>query len=402
MFGFLSGLPSRVRHLLSGFRRCFTRPQFDNFCRAMLGLIVAGEKEHDIKSINELFLDRKNQSSLNRFFTESKWDIERVVAEGKALLLSEAETDGRVEYKLADDTVCKKYGPGAEMVCYNHSSTMGTVLSHDYVTSLYVCGDVCIPDGLKLYGSEKRCREKERKTGEKVEFKTKVQLVCEMIDEHVPRAAKTIWLWDSWYTCYETVTRCRAHDYDWIGEIKSNRVAFYEGKKYHLSELVDKLRSEGKFYDVFIGGEIYQACKVDVFTKKLGSVSIIVNVKADTNDIHILCTDMKATTREIVRHALVRHHIEDFHKGAKYLGLGEYRFRESEAALTHAHLVTLVYTLLDVLRRRLLRYNISKEGLYTLEQTVEWVRRKAMHLFIHMVRETTKPIGSLLRRIDTG
>ena len=55
-----------------------------------------------------------------------------------------------------------------------------------------------------------------------------------------------------------------------------------------------------------------------------------------------------------------------------------------------------------MLRRRLLRYNISKEGLYTLEQTVEWVRRKAMHLFIHMVRETTKPIGSLLRRIDTG
>lgn len=394
MFGFLSGVPSRVRHLLSGFRRYFTRPQYENFCRVMLGLIVAGEKEHDVKSINELFTERKDQSSVNRFFTRPRWNVERVVSEGRALLMSENGTSRLREYKIIDDTVCRKYGPGAEMVCYNHSSTMGTVLSHDYVTSLYVSGGVSVPDGLKLYGSERRCREKG--TG----FKTKVQLACEMIDEHVPSAKRTIWLWDSWYTVSDVVARCRAHGYDWIGEIKSNRVAFLDGKKYHLNELLDRLRSEGKFFDVFIDGEIYQACKVDVFTKKLGKVSVVVDVKADTDDVHILCTDMKSTTEKIVEHALERHRIEDFHKGAKFLGLGEYRFRESEAALTHAHLVSLACTLLDVLRRRLLRYGIVKD-LPSLEWTVEWVRRKAMHLFIHVVRDATKPIGRLLRMIDT-
>jgi hypothetical protein len=395
MFGFLSGVPSRVRHLLSGFKRYFTRPQYENFCRVMLGLIVAGENEHDIKSINELFIERKDQSSVNRFFTEPRWNVERVVAEGKALLLSENETSQLLEYKLIDDTVCRKYGPGAEMVCYNHSSTMGTILSHDYVTSLYVSGDVCVSDGLKLYGSEKRCKEKG------VEFKTKVQLACEIIDQYIPAAKRTVWLWDSWYTVYDVVTKCRAHGYDWIGEIKSNRVVFYKGTKYHLSELVEKLRSEGRFEDVFIAGEIYQSCRVRVFTKKLGRVTIVIDVKADTNDIHILCTDMKSTTREIVKHALERHHIEEFHKGAKHLGLGEYRFRESEAALTHAHLVSLAYTLLDVLRRRLLRYGIVNE-LHSLEWSIEWVRRKAMHLFMHVIRETTKPIGCLVRMIDTS
>jgi hypothetical protein len=396
MFGFLSSVPSRLRHILSGFRRHFTRPQFENFCRAMLGLIVAGEGEHDVKSINELFIERKDQSTLNRFLTGSKWSVEQVVSEGKALLLTESRTSNVVvEYKVIDDTVCRKYSPRTEMVCYNHSSTMGTVLSHDYVTSLYVNGDAALPDGLKLYGSEKKCREKG------VEFKTKVQLACEMIDEHTPRARQTIWLWDSWYTMYDIVTRCRAHGYAWIGEMKSNRVVFYEGKKYHLNELVDKLRSEGMFSDVFIDGEIYQACKVRVFTKKLGEASIVVNVKADTRDVHMLCTDLTCGTEEIVRHALRRHHIEDFHKGAKYLGLGEYRFRESEAALIHAHLVSLAYTLLDVLRRRLLRYGLVK-SMPSLEGTVEWVRRKAMHLFIHAVKDSTKPIRSLLRMIDTG
>jgi len=395
MFGFLSGVPRRVRHLLSGFRRYFTRPQYENFCRVMLGLIVAGEKEHDVKSVNELFVERKDQSSMNRFFTEPKWNIEQVVSEGKSLLLSENETSRLIEYKIIDDTVCRKYGPGAEMVCYNHSSTMGTVLSHDYVTCLYVNGDVSVPDGLKLYGSEKRCREKG------IEFKTKVQLACEMIDEHVPRAKRMMWLWDSWYTMNDVVTRCRAHGYDWIGEIKSNRIAFYEGTKYRLSELLERLRSEGRFSDVFIDGEVYQACQARVFTKKLGEVTVVFNVKADTDDMHMLCTDLTCGTEEMVRHALKRHHIEDFHKGAKFLGLGEYRFREGEAALIHAHLVSLAYTLLDALRRRLLRYGIVK-SLPSLEWTVEWVRRKAMHLFIHVVRDATKPIRCVLRMIDTG
>jgi len=73
MFGFIAGIPNRVRHLFSKFKKYFTKPQYKNFCRTILGLIAAGKGEHDVKSINELFTDRKDQSSLNRFITESKW-----------------------------------------------------------------------------------------------------------------------------------------------------------------------------------------------------------------------------------------------------------------------------------------------------------------------------------------
>jgi hypothetical protein len=82
------------------------------------------------------------------------------------------------------------------------------------------------------------------------------------------------------------------------------------------------------------------------------------------------------------------------------LGFGEYRFQASEAALIHAHLVVLAYTLLDTLRRRLLRYNIVK-SLFSIEATVEWVRKKAGHLFMHEVRSSKLPNRSLLRIIDT-
>jgi hypothetical protein len=395
MFGFIAGIPPRVKHLFSKFKRYFTKPQFNNFCRAELGLIAAGKGEHDVKSTNELFIDRKDQSSLNRFITDPKWNVNAVANQAKTLLLSEANIDKSFEHQIIDDTICRKYSQLTQMVCYNHSSTMGTVLSHDYVTSLYVNNTLAVPDGLKLYGNQKKCREKG------IEFKTRLQLACDIIDEHTPRAKKTIWLWDSWFTCQEMASKCKAHGYNWIGEIKSNRIVFYEGKKYRLDELFDKIRVEGGFFDVVVNGEVYSAFKADVFMPKMGYFSIVMNVKANTKDVHFLCTDLVSCGVEVILgHALERHRIEDFYKEAKALGFGEYRFRESEAALIHAHLVALACILLDVLRRRLLRYSIVK-SLPSIEATVDLVRKKAMHLFIHKIRNTKLPNKSILRLIDT-
>ena len=159
-----------------------------------------------MKSINELFIERKNQSSLNHFFTEPKWNIDEAVREGKALLMETGRLNELVEYKVIDDTVCRKYSPRRDDLLQSFTSTMGTVLSHDYVTSLYVNDDLALPDGLKLYGNEKKCREEE------IKFKTKVQLACEMIDEHISKAKRTILLWDSWLTCHDTVARCGLKD----------------------------------------------------------------------------------------------------------------------------------------------------------------------------------------------
>ena len=161
MFGFLSGVPSRVRHLHSGFRRCFTRPQFDNFCRVMLGLMVAGENQHDVKSVNELFVEGKDQSSLNRFFTEPSWDVEQVVSE-------EGSAPERGDEELT--------APGAqdrgrrrlqEVRSGRRNGLLQPFVDDGHHTRPRPChlalrerdGGVSVHDGLKLYGSEKRCKE---------------------------------------------------------------------------------------------------------------------------------------------------------------------------------------------------------------------------------------------------
>ena len=209
-------------------------------------------------------------------------------------------------------------------------------------------------------------------------------------------------LWDSWYMCQDMVKKCESYGYGWMGEIKFNRIVFFEDKKYHLWELLDKLRASGQLSDVIVNGEFYSACQLEVFVPTIGHVCFLVNVKADTKDVHLLCTNLVGCSlEELVGHALVNCRINKFHKEAKFLGFGEYRFRASEAALIHAHLVTLAYILLEILRRRLLRYNIVKNVL-SIEQTVEWVREKAAFLFLHRVKDSKFPMRSILKMINTN
>lgn len=184
--------------------------------------------------------------------------------------------------------------------------------------------------------------------------------------------------------------------------MKSNRVIVYEGKKMHASDLIDILRERGRFTDTIIDGEIYNAVKLKVYIPSLlkkENINIIINVRAETKDIRILCTELeKEDTVTIIRYALKRMKIENFYRDTKQLGFGEYRFRKSEAALIHAHLVFLAYILLEILRHRLLSYRIAKT-MPSIEFVITWVRKKTKQRFVRYICDKLKqgtPIRSLL------
>jgi DDE family transposase len=390
-------LPERLGHILGKFRDVLSKSQFKNFQSVMFGLIVSHCKEHDVKSIRDAISETKCQSSINRFFTSPSWSLDNIMKRAEDIVFSNLRHDDNLEFVVIDDSVCKKYGTHSEMVCYNHSTTLGTVLSHNYVTAFYLSGDIHIPSSIiLLYGNKKRCEEKS------IPFKTKVELCNEIIDKHRSRAKKTIVLIDSWYTVHDVISYCRKHDYGWIGDMKSNRVIVYEGKKMHVSDLIDIVMERGRFTDTIIDGEIYNAVKLKVYIPSLlkkENINIVINVRAETKDIRILCTELeKEDTVTIIRYALKRMKIENFYRDTKQLGFGEYRFRKSEAALIHAHLVFLAYILLEILRHRLLSYRIAKT-MPSIEFVITWVRKKTKQRFIRYICDKLKqgtPIRSLL------
>ena len=88
--------------------------------------------------------------------------------------------------------------------------------------------------------------------------------------------------------------------------------------------------------------------------------------------------------------------IENSYKDAKQLGFGEYRFRKSEAALIHAHLVFLAYILL-------LSYRITK-AVPSMGFVITWVRKKTRQGFIHYIWNKLKQgtsIRSLIMTVRT-
>ena len=388
-------LPERLGHILGKFRDVLSKSQFENFQSVMFGLIVSHCKEHDVKSIRYAISETKCQRSINRFFTSPSWSLDNIMKRAEDIVFSNLCYDENLEFVVIDYSICKKYGTHSEMVCYNHSTTLGTVLSHDYVTAFYLSGDIYMPSSIiLLYGNKKRCEEKS------IPFKTKVELCNEIIDKHRSRAKKTIVLIDSWYTVHEVISYCRKHGYGWIGDMKSNRVIIYEGKKMHASDLIDILRERGRFTDTIIDGEIYNAVKLKVYIPSLKeNINIIINVRAETKDIRIPCTELeKEDTVTIIRYALKRMKIENFYRDTKQLGFGEYRFRKSEAALIHAHLVFLAYILLEILRHRLLSYRIAKT-MPSIEFVITWVRKKTKQRFVRYICDKFKqgtPIRSLL------
>ena len=146
----------------------------------MFGLIMSGCKEHDVKSMRDTVGETKCQSSINRFFTSPSWNLDNVMKCAHEIIFSTVRHDDNLEFLIIDDTVCKKYGTQSEMVCYNHSTVLGTVLGHDYVTGFYLCGDICLPSSsARPYGNPKKCDEKG------IPFRTKIQLCNDYVNNTI-------------------------------------------------------------------------------------------------------------------------------------------------------------------------------------------------------------------------
>lgn len=249
---------------------------------------------------------------------------------------------------IIDNTVVERYG--GEGLGYHHDSKHGLVKGHCYVTEICSCSGVSYPVDLRLYMPEG--------TSDKP-FRSKVDLACELIDEFDAPSKKDVVVvqFDEWYLCGEVVKHVEDRGFRWINEAKGNRVLFYGEERLKVSELTNRMRPF--FREVEVDGELYQCLDVEAYMPKLRNVRLLFNCRANSKDMHNLCTNIKELPPgELIKRSFERAKIEVFHWDIKnVLGFGEYRFRESEAAITHSHLVLLTYSLLQIMKKRIEKRN---------------------------------------------
>ncbi len=374
--------------LLEEFRPCFSKPQFRNFSTYTLGLIAC-EGKKNIDTINRCFLNAKDQSSLNRFLTQSPWNLQKL--EEKRLSMSRClpVEEGSTGYLLVDDTINRKTGKHMEEAGYHFDSAQGkAVWGHDIVTTHYVNGETEYPVRLSLYVKKKTCQKEQRV------FKTKIQLAIEQIEAFMPPAGTNVVVaFDSWFFCRQIVEAVAAKGWDWVTQAESNRLVCLNGEETNVTALASGLL-EKQFKTVKVKGEEFSLCGFEVWMSKVGSVKLVVAKEKEEDGFHFYVSNrLDWSAKQVLLAYKVRQSIDVFYRDAKQnLGLEAYQMRRGRGAIIHWHLAFNAYTLLALLRRsacldsRLLRRCLATLGdvcRYVKDQCfrrlVDWIYQKFKH-----------------------
>lgn len=329
---------------LDRFMSVFSKPQFENFKAYEMGLFTV-EKNRTVNRMANENDYGKDQSSLNRFVTQSPWlphELRSKIREQVGLQLDPEQ----VVYEIVDDSVTEKFGKKMEDASWNYSAMeKQVVFGHDFVTLFIRQGDFASPADLRLYVSEENAAK-----GKKP-FKTKIEMAEAMLRAS-PAKQKRITLFDAWYACEDLFRLCSDTGRTFVARLKENRVFYLNGKRTNVELACKKIfRGNGKPLRVReTDCLVFPAVTVPLEDGRVVRLAFAKRLK-DGAALVVASNDLDASAEELVKHYSVRFDTETFYRDAKQnLGLGEYRFRKSHGVLIHGLLVVTAYLILALVR----------------------------------------------------
>jgi SRSO17 transposase len=374
--------PHIVTNNLSWFASEFqTREQQKHFCEYVTGL-MAGDKA-TIAAINALFLNKNDQSALNKFMTQSNWDEERVNQqriEYEIARLNRRPVSAEAGRLILDDTFAHHTHCGIEGLGYLRDHSIGrNIWAHNVVTSYYVNRSDQFPVDFRLYFQFNKKYEdqvlqqavthlqqtlglKEMHTyltklisyhyrQELYHPKTELAgwLIEQAIQLHIPFS---VVLFDSWYlrqTLTDVITKVGK---DWIGGCPKDRLVLVDNCWMQLQEYIGAIPSEA-YRPYRIGSHLYWAFTKVLPMKSLNRqrVRIVASYENEVNldkTPNFYATNRKEwETKRILTTYLDRWPTETFNEDAKgNLGFEDYQLRQLKAIRRHWYLSFVAYSLL--------------------------------------------------------
>lgn len=388
----------RVRDTLVSFVKDMTegmhlsKPQRKHLTEYVMGLMLPPEtRRKSVNSINEL-IGGGNQSSLNRFLNR----LDPVALRDAWISYLKKVIGNREVYLITDDTLLDhEDSTKMEGVASFFDHANGRyVNAHQFVTSVLVIAETgeIVPFVLTPYrkveeflgGCEcKNCMQiphrfsqlgakKCRCGGCHVEdFKTK-NVIAREIQETAYRDFNVVGrTFDSWYLSDETTIDRRLY----VSELKSNRwinpshaaVKFSDlhSGKYRRSAIrkagwrkiedyAKELLKMGSFADrtdsTGVLNRFGQYCQARVCLHSGDRISLLILYDRSEEKFKYLVSNILNITPEKMLYVWgIRWSIEEFHKDAKDLGLGEYQLRKLHTVLIHGQITYMAYSLLKSL-----------------------------------------------------
>ena len=345
--------PEVVRRALDEFGDVFhCEPQRRHFAEYLTGLMIASNKT--ISGINREFVTTTDQSCLNRFVTESNWDVVALNERRLNLLQQDSCTRYSGHGVIAiDDTLIDHDGTFIKDVgwFWDHAEDRHKI-AHDYLIANYVCtSGKHYPLEFRRFKKREQCES----TGETILDHTK--LFCELVDWVCEHDIPGDFAFDSYFTNAENLNHihsqkdAQGRSRGYVGDLKMNRKLEWKGKALRADELATMIPPEDR-------KELRRGDKRQWYfttTLKIPKVShkirvvIIWNHRRDTSPCKVLVTNR--TTWEISRILGVYRHrwtgTETYHRdGKQELGMGDCQLRDGQGQTRHMYLVMLAYSLL--------------------------------------------------------
>lgn len=374
--------PKIIVENLAFFGSVFTTDeQKKHFCEYVTGLI-AGDKA-TIAAINALFLNKNDQSALNKFITQADWDEHELNRRRIQLELARLQrrqvsaTAGRL---ILDDTLAHHTHCSMEALAYLRDHRLGhNVWAHNVVTSYYVNRSDQFPLDLRLYLQfnrkyERQVREKAAETWRSAPTLANIrQYLAILLSQHYRRSAyrsKTqlgiellhaaiaqdlpfsVVLFDSWFLRSPLVAAVQAAHKDWVAACPKDRLVFFRGRWLQVQAFIQTIPAEA-YRPYRIGQHLFWA-----FTKVLPMKNLQrqrVRIVASYEDQVQLDKppDFYATNRKawepkrILTTYLDRWPTETFNADVKgNLGFEDYQLRRARAIRRHWYLSFVAYSLL--------------------------------------------------------
>ena len=335
-------IPSYFKRFFKRFNQIFSKPQFENFKRLVSGFVLSDRK--NIQEINSIYGD-KDQSSLNRFVTESDWDMKEA---NKIRLKAANDILGSKENGIIifDDTMAIKTGKKMEKANFHRSGvTKKSEWGHCFVDSLYaeVDSDVRYPIAIDSY-------LRKVDTDKQNLFKTKREIALEQIDfaKECGIKAKTV-MADAWYYSSEFVSALKARKLKFFLGIKTN-VKFSKGREKRISiEDYIKTLTKKNFIKHTTENGHYFLHTQEISIRGAGKEILLISYKkGDEKNVKCYITNQFGWKNDkYMSFLLKRWSIECLHRDNKqHLGLEKYQVRKYRGMQAVALAVLSAYTLL--------------------------------------------------------
>jgi hypothetical protein len=337
--------PTIVKQALDAFGDVFaTEPARRHFAEYLTGLIVAERKT--ISGINREFVVTTDQSCLNRWLTDTSWDVHALNERRLAWLQRDPHTRYSSRGVIAiDNTLVDHTGQLIEDVgwFWDHADQR-YIIAYDYVISNYVC-----PSGAH-YPIEWRPFQK-KDACEASAFKDHTTLCLELIDDALARGSPGDFTFDSYFTHAKVLNHIHGRQRAYVGDLKLNRKVVFDGREQQLQDVARQIPREAK-QAVRVGKRRYW-----YFSKRMRIPTVDHPVRIvlfwrerhDTEASKALVSNRPMW--EVIRMLLVYRHrwtgTETFHRdGKQLLGLGDCQVRAGEGQTRHVYLVSAAYSVL--------------------------------------------------------